>query len=105
MILCVLFLCACAREKRPEGVFDQDKMTEVLMEIHLLEAKIQKLYLPGDSGDVIYRHYEKMLFEDLGITEEEYDQSLIYYVENSKELGEVYDRIVDSLMLKQNITK
>lgn len=75
------------------------------MEIHMLEAKVQKLYLKADSARMVYKHYEKMLFDDLGITEEEYDRSLIYYVNNGKELGKVYEQVVDSLMLKQNTVK
>ena len=105
LILSVLLAISCANEKVPEGVMDQDRMTEVLMEIHLLEAKIQKLYVPQDSGKILYDHYEKMLFKDLGISEEEYNQSLIYYINHGEELGEIYNHIVDSLMLKQNTIK
>ncbi|XOV91106.1 MAG: DUF4296 domain-containing protein [Bacteroidota bacterium] len=94
---------SCSNEEVPEGVLDKDKMMEVLMEIHILEAKIQKLYVPADSSELLYHHYEKMLFDDLGVTEEEYDKSLIYYVDHSDELGRMYFQIVDSLMLRQTI--
>ena len=105
MILSILFAFSCGKEETPEGVLDKDRMTKVLMEIHLLEAKIQKLYVPADSSKKLYHHYEKMLFEDLGVTEEQYDESLIYYVNHGAELGEIYNHIVDSLMLKHNTTK
>tara|TARA_Y100001972_G_scaffold77175_1_gene93767 strand:+ start:3006 stop:3344 length:339 start_codon:yes stop_codon:yes gene_type:complete len=105
LIICLFIACSCSEEKLPEGVLDKDKMTEVLMEIHLLEAKIQKLYLPLDSGQVVFKHYETKLLQDLGVSQEVYDRSLIYYVDHSQEMGEIYDRIVDSLMLKQNTLK
>ncbi|MBV6641498.1 MAG: DUF4296 domain-containing protein [Cyclobacteriaceae bacterium] len=105
LIICLFIAFSCSKEKLPEGVLDKDKMTEVLMEIHLLEAKIQKLYLPLDSGMVVFKHYETKLLEDLGVTQETYDKSLIYYVDHSEDLGKIYDRIVDSLMLKQNTMK
>ncbi len=105
LITCLFIACSCSEKKLPEGVLDKDKMTEVLMEIHILEAKIQKLYLPLDSGMVVFKHYETKLLEDLGISQETYDQSLIYYVDHSEELGTIYDQIVDSLMLKHNTIK
>jgi len=96
---------SCSDEKLPEGVLDKDKMTEVLMEIHILEAKIQKLYLPLDSGMVLFKHYETKLLEDLGVSQETYDKSLVYYIDHSEEMGEIYNQIVDSLLLKQNTIK
>lgn len=89
----------------PEDVLDKDKMIEVLLEIHVLEAKVQKLYISQDSSELLYKHYEKMLFDDLGITQEVYDKSLIYYVDNSEILGKMYNQIVDSLMLQQSTVR
>ncbi len=105
LIISLLFALSCSTEKVPENVLDKDKMAKAMLEIHILEAKVQKLYLPRDSSKLVYYHYEKLLFEDLGIEEDVYNESLIYYIDHSTELSEIYERVVDSLLLKQNTIK
>ena len=86
----------------PENLIDHPKMVKT--EIHLLEAKIEaiKIY-PADSARVIYDHYESLLFEDLGITIEKYEESFNYYLENPNEFEKIYETVVDSLLQKEKI--
>ena len=76
-------------------------MVEVLIEVHVLEAKVKKLYLSRDSSKVVYNHYEKMLFDDLGISQEQYTESLAFYVDQIDQMQGIYDQVVDSLLDRQ----
>lgn len=81
-------------------------MAKVLAEIHLLEVKIGQITIqPTDSIQAVYDHYEKLLFEDLGITSEQYDRSFDYYVDNPAEFEKVYNVVVDSLMQKEKLAR
>ena len=77
-------------------------MVKALTEIHLLEAKIEAIKIsPSDSSQIIYDHYEKLLFEDMGITKEQYEASFSYYLENPNKFEKVYTIVVDSLLQKE----
>lgn len=97
----IVILTSCFKGEYPDNILSQDEMVSILIEVHLLEAKIQKLYLKEDSSKVLYDHYEDMLFDDLEVDRERYNNSMIYYVDNGYEMGKIYDRVVDSLLAIQ----
>ena len=97
----IVILTSCFKGEYPDNILSQDEMVSILIEVHLLEAKIQKLYLKEDSSKVLYDHYEDMLFDDLEVDREKYNNSMIYYVDNGYEMGKIYDRVVDSLLAIQ----
>ena len=105
-LIILVLLLSCGSKDEPEKLIDPTKMAKVLTEIHLLEAKIDavKIY-PADSAQVVYDHYESLLFEDLGITKEQYDRSFEYYLENPNEFEKVYTIVVDSLLQKEKTSK
>lgn len=70
-----------------------------MMEIHLLEAKITNAPIdPYDSAKAVYVHYEKLLFQELDITQDQYERSFNYYVDHPNEFEKIYNAVVDSLM-------
>ena len=76
------------------------------MEVHLLEAKINQVRIePSDSAQVVYDHYEKFLFDDFGITEDQYEISFNYYLDHPNEFVKVYTEAVDSLLQKEKTGK
>lgn len=97
--------CSKKQSEIPDGVLNRDEMVRVLIEVHILEAKIKKLYLNKDSSQVVYNHYEKMLFDDMGVSKETYDESVAFYVEHLEVYQGIYERVVDSLMVKQKANK
>ncbi len=102
----LVIVCACTAKEAPEDLIGRKKMTKVLTEVHLLEAKITQLTIsPKDSIQSVYDHFEKLLFEDLEITQEQYDRSFNYYVDNPAELEKVYNAVVDSLMQMEKTVK
>lgn len=81
-------------------------MVKTLTEIHLLEAKIGTIKVePQDSTQAIYEHYENLLFQDLGITKEQYEVSFQYYLSNPNEFEKIYNIVVDSLLQIEKTSK
>ncbi len=77
-----------------------------MMEVHLLEAKVNNVPIdPYDSTQAVYEHYEKLLFEDLGITQSQYERSFNYYVDNPADFEKIYSAVVDSLMAREQKSK
>lgn len=98
----LVILCACKADEQPEDLIQRDQMVKVMMEIHLLESKINNIRVePYDSTEAVYHHYEQLLFEDLGITQDQYERSFNYYVDNPNEFEKVYSAVVDSLLARE----
>ena len=104
----LLLASACSKRDTeiPAGVLTHDEMVRVLIDVHLLEAKIKKLYLSKDSSQVLYDHYEELLFADRGISRETYHRSMEFYMDEIGEMKSIYDEVTDSLLSRtksQNI--
>lgn len=98
----LVIVCACSGSTEPDDLIGREQMVKVMTEVHLLEAKINKVPVdPVDSTQAVYDHYEKLLFKDLGITQDQYEQSFNYYVDNPNEFEKIYNAVVDTLMQKE----
>ena len=101
LVLLIFVNCSKKEPERPPNVLTRDQMVRVLIDVHILEAKVKKLYLPRDSSKLIYNHYEKMLFDEMGITKEQYTESMSFYVDDIETMKAIYDQVVDSLLSRQ----
>ncbi len=102
----LVILISCGTSEEPEDLLDQKQMAKVLTEVHLLEAKLAEIPIkPIDSIQVVYEHFEKLLFDSLNITKEQYESSFNYYLENPKEFEKIYGTVVDSLLQKEKTAK
>ena len=102
----LVIVTACGPAEAPEDLLEPEDMTKVLMEVHLLEAKVNELSItPLDSEQVVYDHFEKLLFDTLSITQEQYERSFNYYLDHPKQFEKIYNAVVDSLLQKEKIAK
>ncbi len=101
----LVIVSACSTESNePEDLIPKEEMIKLLTEVHILEAKIKGLKIrPSDSAKVVYEHYEKLLFADFNITQEQYERSFNYYVDNTTEFKKIYDAVVDTLMRREKL--
>lgn len=107
----ILFSCTKKDEReKPEWLLEKDKMIGYLIDLHLIEARLTRLGIKRDSTDKLFKEYEKQLFDKHQIVDSVYFKSYNYYLEDVKEMKEIYVAVVDSLnvreqLLKQNKTK
>ena len=96
----------CSSPEEPQDLIGKEKMIEVMTDVHLLESKINLVpIVPKDSGQLIYNHYESLLFEEHKITKAQYELSFNYYLDNPNEFQKIYDAVVDSLLQKEKLTE
>lgn len=101
MLSLVLLLGCVGEPEKPDDLIEKQEMVDLLIQVHLLEAKINKVpKRAGDSSQLVFDHYQALLFEDLGIDSARYRSSMTYYLDNPKELTSVYQAVVDSLALR-----
>lgn len=75
-------------------------MAQILIEVHLLEAKINKRSTGRDSLQEVFDHYEAMMFDSLGLDTVAYNESIRYYIDHPTQMAEIYAVVVDSLQVR-----
>ncbi len=103
LFLFIIILAAGCRSESeiPENIIPKDKMMEILTEFHLLESKIENLYIPNDSARMVYNHFEPQVFEKYGVDSANYMESLSFYLDHPELLHDIYEGVVDSLMVRE----
>ena len=91
-IIVVVLLAACKAGK-PSDVLSEGKMEKILYQYHLMQG----MAACGDSSDIKGRAYILVCLRDNGVTEAEFDSSLVWYYQHMEELQKVYKRIGDRL--------
>ena len=84
-------------QNRPENVMNQDDMVKFLTDLHKLEGSLTvKSYTSPDSTKVNLTYYNA-LFKKYGISQADFDSSLVWYVHNPKKFTKIYGRVVENL--------
>jgi hypothetical protein len=110
IVVYLLLIClgaACVQKTQvPADVLSQDKMRQVLTDIHLAEAEIaQSAYYNYDTSIAVYQRMEKAIFKKYKIDTVLYNRSYKFYAQNPELLDEVYVAMIDSLTYKEKILK
>jgi Domain of unknown function (DUF4296) len=97
---CALVSCK-PKTETPEGILSKDEMAKILTEFYLKEAKINNMQLAHDSTLVLFQYYKQQYVKENNLKDSVLDVSYQYYLARPKQLSEVYDRIIDSLALRE----
>ncbi|MGZ4035759.1 MAG: DUF4296 domain-containing protein [Bacteroidia bacterium] len=100
LIFFTILVVSCSQNKTvsiPDFVLPEDKMAEVMVDVHLLEATLNINTFSRDkitkgnmapATDVLKKH---------GITKKQYDESFAFYSQNPQLLSEVYLKVLNDL--------
>lgn len=94
----LLMSCGNANEvKIPDDILSKEKMAEVMVDIHLLEATMNMNIAATDKAsptavDVFKKH---------DITKEQYQESFVFYTEHPEVFTEVYQLVLNDLSKMQ----
>jgi hypothetical protein len=98
----VLLLVAC--EGRPKGVLNQNEMTSILTDLHKLDGCLyEKGYQFGHFPDKA--PYYNFVLKKHGITQAEFDSSLVWYTKNPKKFEKIYTDVLIQLTNLDNEIK
>lgn len=98
LLLAVSMLCACGRQKLPEGVLDNESMTAFLTEAYTLES-YNAIRSKSDNDSLsadVRAAYDEILRRN-GITKEEVEASLEYYGNHPDEYRTILDEVAKRL--------
>lgn len=83
----------------PDDLISEEKMTEILLDIHIVEGARSGSRILGDTADA--RSYMLSLFQKHNVTRAQYDSSFAYYSHFPERMLPMYDVVIDSLNLRQ----
>ncbi|PKK34666.1 hypothetical protein BWI96_21260 [Siphonobacter sp. SORGH_AS_0500] len=104
-LLALLMACSNAPSP-PENLIPQDKMVQILKDVHLAEQRIIRLRLGSqDSSMVAFQVLEKDILEKYQADTGTYRASYRYYIAQPDKFKDIYKAVVDSLTVLEEREK
>jgi len=98
------FSCTTPDKKMPKDVLTKPQLTSFMIEMYVAEAHLDAITMPKDSAIKLFIPYEEKLKQKFAISDSTLRRTYQYYLENPKDLEDVYDALIDSLNLKEQKT-
>jgi hypothetical protein len=99
--LALLFLGACIGSNVPDGIIKPDKMTSLMVDVHMVDGSIYDI--DAQTPDSLYKHginrYLKV-FKRHRTDSLQFKKSLEYYSLHTEQLEEMYAEITEILQAK-----
>lgn len=93
LYISVVILLAACKVGKPSGILSESKMERILYEYHLALATAKGT----DSAEIKGRAYVLACLRHNGVSEAEFDSSLVWYYQHMEVLQKVYKRIGERL--------
>ncbi|WP_210465073.1 DUF4296 domain-containing protein [Rufibacter roseolus] len=97
-----LALLSCTPEpEKPADLIPEEKMTRIMIDVHLTEAAIGRTIHHFDSSRVAYREAHKLILKRQGVTDSAFKHSYDYYLSDPAKMDKIYEAVLDSLSLRE----
>ena len=89
--MCVLLaIVGC----RPRGILSNNEMRDVLYDLHRMDGALQVAGYHSGHGQEVSAYYQSVL-DKHGITQAEFDSSLVWFTDNPQIFNKIYPRVID----------
>ena len=95
-ILILLILAAGLVACRPKGILHSWEMRDVIVDLHKTDALMQVTGISSNNKEVRSIYYAQVLQEH-GITQAEFDSSLVWYTAHPQLFDKIYPRVLAQL--------
>jgi hypothetical protein len=100
-----LFIFSCGNEKTPKGILAESEMVELLIDIHMAEGYVSSFPIHYDSSAKLYPLLEKRVFDKHKVSDSVFKVSLEYYMKDVRAMSSIYDRVIDSLSVREKVSE
>ena len=98
----LIFLIACRGNKTPDGIINQEQMTNLLTDIHIVDGG---LYSVTQMPDSLYKYGADkylMVFKKYHTDSIQFKESFKYYTTNPEKLATMYEQIAKNIKQKSD---
>lgn len=93
--------CGSGDETVKKPPVDDKTITDMLVDMHLLEARADELKARPDSiAFLMEAEYDK-LYKEYGVSEEDFQQTFEFYQQRPEQMDELYQGVIDKLVKKE----
>src|SRR6267154_6412465 len=105
LLIVFLFLGigSCGSPKKPQEVLTQPQLAALLVDIYMAEARLDKLPIAKDSSIRFFVPFEQKMLQAKGIPDSILRKTYSYYLANPKEREQIYDSVIDTLTLREQV--
>jgi len=89
----------CKKEERPKDVLDKQQLSSLMIDLYLTEARLSGYPIIRDSSLKLFLPHESALLAKRNLSDSTLRKTYAYYLEHPNEFDQVYDIIIDSLMV------
>lgn len=98
--------CTAPEDERPDNLIAQDKMIDILTEVHIAESQVSRLSLGSlDSSNIAYKHLENQIFRKFAVDTAMYRKSYIFYSSHPSDMEAIYKQVTERLKQRADTTK
>ena len=91
----MLLLAGCT--VRPHGILSMREMRAVVYDLHRADGVLQVYNVPYAERDSVHSRFYEVVLEKHGVTQAEFDSSLVWYTDNPKRFNKVYAPVLKKL--------
>jgi hypothetical protein len=102
LLLPLLLLLGCTPdEELPADLISAEKMTSIMVDVHLMEAVIGRTITHYDTSRVAYKKAHKLILKRHGISDSAFQHSYDYFLANPAKMDKIYEAVLDSLSQRE----
>lgn len=94
---------SCAKQRQEVAPLTRDQMVSIMMDVYISEAKASYLPLTRDSAYRLFAAHQDSLMHRHRVADSTLRKAYSYYLNHPEELEMIYEAIIDSLNLRQQL--
>lgn len=103
-VIVILLLAVLLSSCRPSSVLSSREMRALLIDLHRADAVLQVAGYNYGHDEAVAKYYQSVL-DKHGVTQAQFDSSLVWYTDNPQIFDKIYPRVVAELEKEQQAWK
>jgi hypothetical protein len=99
--LAVLASCGQQDDKTPKNLLPEQKMVQILADVHIAESRIENRVVYPDTAMMLYTREQQRILEAHGVEEQLFRDTYRYYLNDIKKMDRLYEVILDTLSVRE----
>jgi hypothetical protein len=99
--LTVLFGCGQENSQMPAHLLPQDKMVQILADVHIAEARIENRILYPDTALMVFSNEQQRILERHAVEEKVFRETYRFYLSDLRRMDKLYEIILDTLSVRE----
>lgn len=92
----VLLVAVCCIGCRPKGILSSRQMRDIMYDLHRVDGMMDVMQMGTGYDEALARYYQSVL-DRHGVSQAQFDSSLVWYTDNPALFDKIYPKVMDRL--------